>query len=89
MQFAEALSGFQIDYLHIPALGGLRGRRLDVPREANAFWKNQSFHNYAGYALSPEFRSGLEPMRELGQQRTARQCAPTPIILSRRAKPFI
>jgi uncharacterized protein (DUF488 family) len=66
IRFAEALSGFQIDYQHIPALGGLRGRRLDVPREVNAFWENQSFHNYADYALSPEFRSGLEQLRELG-----------------------
>lgn len=70
IQFAESLSGFQIDYHHIPALGGLRGRRLNVPREANAFWKNQSFRNYADYALSPEFRSGLEQLRELGHATT-------------------
>jgi uncharacterized protein (DUF488 family) len=66
IEFAESLTGFQIDYQHIKALGGLRGRKLDVPREANAFWKNQSFHNYADYALSPEFRFGLEQLRALG-----------------------
>ncbi len=70
IQLAEVLSGFQIDYQHIPALGGLRGRRVDVPREVNAFWRNQSFHNYADYALSPEFRSGLAELRELGHATT-------------------
>jgi uncharacterized protein (DUF488 family) len=77
-QFAEALSGFQIDYRHIPALGGRRGRRLDVPSDVNAFWKNQSFHNYADYALSSEFRSGLEQLRELGHATTCvTMCAET------------
>jgi uncharacterized protein (DUF488 family) len=77
-QFAEALSGFQIDYRHIPALGGRRGRRLDVPSDVNAFWKNQSFHNYADYALSSEFRSGLQQLRELGHATTCvTMCAET------------
>jgi uncharacterized protein (DUF488 family) len=70
IQLAEVLSDFQIDYQHIPALGGLRGRRSDVPREVNAFWKNQGFHNYADYALGPEFRSGLRKLRELGRETT-------------------
>ncbi|HKS62842.1 MAG TPA: DUF488 domain-containing protein [Xanthobacteraceae bacterium] len=63
---ATALSGFQIGYAHIAALGGLRGRRSDVPADVNAFWHNQSFHNYADYATSEEFRSGLARLRELG-----------------------
>jgi len=33
----------------------------------NAWWQNQSFHNYADYALSAEFRSGLGELRDLGQ----------------------
>lgn len=69
-EFAEALSEFQIGYQHIAALGGLRGRTRDVPQEANAFWKNQSFHNYADYAASNEFRSGLKALRELGHAAT-------------------
>ena len=31
-----------------------------------SFWENASFHNYADYALSEEFRSGLEKLRALG-----------------------
>jgi uncharacterized protein (DUF488 family) len=39
---AEALSESRIDYKHIAALGGLRGRRRDVPADVNAFWQNQA-----------------------------------------------
>ena len=39
-------------------LGGLRGRQRDLPETVNAFWQNQSFHNYADYALSGTFRLG-------------------------------
>jgi len=70
IQLAGALSDFQIAYQHIPALGGLRSRKYDLPKDVNAFWKNQSFHNYADYALSPEFRSGLDELRRLGHATT-------------------
>jgi uncharacterized protein (DUF488 family) len=43
-----SLSTFQIGYEHIAALGGLRGGQPNVPPATNAFWQNQSFHNYAG-----------------------------------------
>jgi uncharacterized protein (DUF488 family) len=69
---AEALSEFGIDYEHIVALGGLRGRKRDAPADVNAFWQNQRFHNYADYAMSEEFHSGLTRLRELGH---ATQCA--------------
>ena len=65
-EFAKALAEFQINYEHIAALGGLRGRKWDVPTDVNAFWENRSFHNYADYAMSKEFRSGLARLRELG-----------------------
>src|SRR5882672_9051897 len=48
-----------IGYEHIAALGGLRKRRKDLPDELNGYWENASFHNYADYALSDEFREGL------------------------------
>jgi uncharacterized protein (DUF488 family) len=70
--FAKALSGSEIDYEHIAALGGLRGRTRDVPADVNAFWENRSFHNYADYAMSEEFGSGLTRLRELGH---AKRCA--------------
>jgi uncharacterized protein (DUF488 family) len=68
----ESLSTSQIEYEHIAALGGLRGRQRDVPPSVNAFWQNQSFHNYADYAMSEGFHSGLTRLRELG---SATRCA--------------
>ena len=52
----EELARHQVGYVRIPGLGGLRGRSREVPREINAFWENDSFHNYADYALSPRLR---------------------------------
>ena len=73
---AKALSECEIGYEHIAELGGLRGKKRDVPAEVNSFWKNQSFHNYADYAMSDEFRSSLARLRELGHGTTcAIMCA--------------
>ena len=38
---------------------GLRGKQPGVSAEANAFWENESFHNYADYAMSEEFAQAL------------------------------
>ena len=68
----------EIGYQHIPSLGGLRGRARDVPTELNAFWDNNSFHNYADYALSNQFRDGLSCLRQEGHAcRCAIMCAET------------
>lgn len=69
-ELAKALSEFRIGYRHEPALGGLRARKRDVPANVNGFWKNRSFHNYADYAMSEEFRSGLARLRDLGHATT-------------------
>lgn len=66
------LSSFQIGYGRIAALGGLRSRSRDVPAEVNGFWINQSFHNYADYALSHEFDAALGELLEIS---SARRCA--------------
>jgi len=55
-------------YEHYPALGGLRAKSRDVPPEVNGLWQNQSFHNYADYALGDAFRSGLARLRKKGQE---------------------
>jgi uncharacterized protein (DUF488 family) len=68
----KTLSASGIDYEHIAALGGLRGRTRAVRPEVNGSWQNRSFHNYADYAMSEEFHSGLIRLRELGH---ARRCA--------------
>jgi uncharacterized protein (DUF488 family) len=71
VKFAKSLSEFEIGYEYIAELGGLRGKKRDVPADVNAFWENQSFHNYADYAMSHEFRSGLARLRYLGHERTS------------------
>jgi uncharacterized protein (DUF488 family) len=64
--FAKTLAEFQINYVHIATLGGLRGGTREVAPEVNAFWENRSFHNYADYAMGKEFQSGLARLREMG-----------------------
>ncbi|MER9558608.1 DUF488 domain-containing protein [Mesorhizobium sp. M0323] len=65
----ESLAAFGVGYEYIAELGGLRGKAHDVPPTLNAFWINQSFHNYADYALSAEFLGGLDRLVALGRQR--------------------
>jgi uncharacterized protein (DUF488 family) len=62
------LADFQIGYKHLAALGGLRPKR-DISPAVNGFWQNQSFHNYADYAMTEE-------LRDLGHETpTAIMCA--------------
>jgi uncharacterized protein (DUF488 family) len=71
-----SLGAHGIAYEHFTALGGLRGIQRDIPPAANAFWENASFHNFADYAMSEEFRSSLEKLRELGRAaRSSVMCA--------------
>ena len=47
-----------------------------TPPAVNAFWENQSFHNYADYAMTEAFRTGLAELRDLGHAlRCAVMCA--------------
>jgi uncharacterized protein (DUF488 family) len=49
---------------------------VTISRAVNGFWQNQSFHNYADYAMTEEFRSGLDRLRCLGHRSpTAIMCA--------------
>src|SRR6201993_2870307 len=74
-----SLAPFGVGYEHMAALGGLRGREREVPPEVNAFWQNDSFHNYADYATSEAFWTGFERLRELGHaRRCAIMCAEAP-----------
>jgi uncharacterized protein (DUF488 family) len=71
-----ALAPFGIGYEHIAELGGLRGRKREVAPDVNGFWENDSFHNYADYAMGEDFRRGLARLRERGAaQRCAIMCA--------------
>jgi uncharacterized protein (DUF488 family) len=69
----QALQDLGIDYLYLPALGGLRKRRPDSP---NTGWRNASFQAYADYMLTPDFARGLQDLlRQAQGQRAAVMCA--------------
>lgn len=71
----ESLAQFQIGYEHVPELGGLRRKQASEP-SPNTFWANQSFRNYADYALTGAFGTGFDRLRELGaERRCAIMCA--------------
>ena len=75
-RLGHELEPWQVGYERIAELGGLRGRSHGVPPEVNAYWENQSFHNYADYALSDEFEHGLEQLVTVAaERRTAIMCA--------------
>jgi len=65
----DALSAWQIGYALIEELGGRRPKSRTVPPEVNGFWTNQSFHNYADYALSDGFRRGLSRLEQVSADR--------------------
>ena len=72
----ESLAEFGIRHYRISELGGLRKKSSTVPAETNAFWVNRSFHNYADYAISEEFETGLNQLLALSESRTcAIMCA--------------
>lgn len=71
-----SLAAYNIGYERVADLGGLRGKSKSVAREVNGFWDNDSFHNYADYALSEDFRNALDHLIAQGKtQRTAIMCA--------------
>jgi len=71
-----ALAASGISYEHMADLGGLRGKSRTVAPDVNAFWTNESFHNYADYALSEAFQAGLSRLIEEGRrERCAIMCS--------------
>lgn len=69
----ESLQSAGIEYIHMPALGGLRHAR---PDSINTAWRNTSFRGFADYMQTPQFAAGLmELMRLATNQPTAIMCA--------------
>ncbi|MGH8203898.1 MAG: DUF488 family protein [Steroidobacteraceae bacterium] len=64
-----SLAALDVSYQHFAALGGRRGKSRTSPRDLNGLWTNESFHNYADYALTAEFRAALARLREAGRDR--------------------
>jgi uncharacterized protein (DUF488 family) len=72
----EMLAPLQIGYEHIAELGGLRGKTRSAEPSPNPYWRVRGFRNYADYALTKPFATGLARLRELGgQHRCAIMCA--------------
>jgi uncharacterized protein (DUF488 family) len=70
------LAAAGIGYRHLPALGGLRGRRKQAPPSPNTMWLSDAFRNYADYAATEQFRSGLDELIGLaGGRYCAIMCA--------------
>lgn len=65
----DDLEAVQIGYRHCPALGGRRPRQAGIDENLNAFWRVQSFHNYADYALGEEFAAAFDELLRLGRDR--------------------
>lgn len=71
-----ALASSGLSYEHVAELGGLRGKSAASSDDVNAFWTNQSFRNYADYALTQSFRDGLEHLLDEGHaRRSAIMCS--------------
>ena len=65
----DALGQWQIGHGRIEKLGGLRGKTTNIDADVNGWWTNRSFHNYADYALSDDFLSGIEQLERLAEDR--------------------
>jgi uncharacterized protein (DUF488 family) len=66
---SDRLAARDLAYEYMAALGGLRGKTRTLSHDVNGFWTNESFHNYADYALSERFLAGLEHLIEAGRKR--------------------
>lgn len=68
-----SLGGAGIEYIPMPALGGLRHSRSDSP---NTGWRNKSFRGYADYMQTGAFQHAVDDLVRLGSEaRTAIMCA--------------
>jgi uncharacterized protein (DUF488 family) len=72
----DSLATDGIGYRHLRALGGRRHHRKGAPPSLNMYWRVAAFRNYADYAETDEFRTGLKVLRTLAHDdRCAIMCA--------------
>jgi len=63
-------------YRHLRDLGGRREHQVLGFPSPNGAWKEEAFHNYADYALTPAFRSALDELTEFARRHvSAIMCA--------------
>jgi uncharacterized protein (DUF488 family) len=63
-----ALAEAGIGYRHLSELGGLRHRPREAPASQNTLWRAEAFRNYADYAATDKFRSGLNALIALADR---------------------
>jgi uncharacterized protein (DUF488 family) len=72
----DGLGGDGIGYRHLQALGGRRHHRKGELPSLNTYWRVMAFRNYADYAETAAFRTGLDALRTLARyDRCAIMCA--------------
>ena len=72
-QLPESMKQAGIQYVHMPALGGLRHACRD---SVNGAWRNASFRGFADYMQTAEFEVALKELIRLARsRRTAIMCA--------------
>ncbi|HYJ89548.1 MAG TPA: DUF488 domain-containing protein [Pyrinomonadaceae bacterium] len=72
-QLSETLPEADLEYLHLPELGGRRKPRAG---SKNIAWQNEGFRGYADYMETADFQKGIETLLELGKcKRAAVMCA--------------
>lgn len=72
-QLPESVKPAGIQYVHMPALGGLRHACRD---SVNGAWRNASFRGFADYMQTAEFEVALKELIRLApSRRTAIMCA--------------
>lgn len=62
------------DYYHMSKLGGRRNKSQSLVPEVNGGWNNQSFHNYADYTLTDEFKQGISGLMNMGRSKRVAYC---------------
>lgn len=72
--FPVWLEAENIHYQHFPKLGGRRKKSKEIEDHVNAGWNNRSFHNYADYTLTEEFREGAEELLNIAADRRVAYC---------------
>jgi uncharacterized protein (DUF488 family) len=58
-----SLAAEGIGYRPLGALGGRRHHKKGAPPSQNVYWRVDAFRNYADYAETDAFRSGLDTLR--------------------------
>lgn len=74
-QYFEENLPSDISYFHLLNLGGRRTKQ-GVERDINGYWQHPSFHNYADYMLSNDFKEGIKNLIEINDLgNTAYMCS--------------